>query len=274
MGNSLQFATLVFGSIGIVSMSVAQPQTSADEVIVAVAANFTGAMKTIAAKYTARTGNKVTISYGSTGKLYAQIKNGAPFDVFLAADAQRPRLLEDQGQALAGSRFTYAIGQLVLWSPNSEYIDNRGDILHHGDYRHLAIANPKTAPYGAAARDVLLALGLWQRLQRRLVYGENITQTYQFVASGNAELGFVALSQITAHKAPARGSLWRIPARLYRPIEQQAVLLRSGRTTAAESFLSFLRGPEARTVIESFGYATPPTYSGANHRPRQTVRKK
>ena len=163
MGNSLQFATLVFGSIGIASIPVAQPQARADEVVVAVAANFTGAMKTITTKYTARTGNKVTISYGSTGKLYAQIKNGAPFDVFLAADAQRPRLLEDQGQALAGSRFTYAIGQLVLWSPNSEYVDNRGHILHHGEYRHLAIANPKTAPYGAAARDVLLALGLWRR---------------------------------------------------------------------------------------------------------------
>ncbi len=274
MGNRLQFATLVFGTIGIASIPVAQPQARTDEVVVAVAANFTGAMKTIAAKYTARTGNKVTISYGSTGKLYAQIKNGAPFDVFLAADAQRPRLLEDEGRALAGSRFTYAIGRLVLWSPNKEYIDNKGNVLHHGDYRHLAIANPKTAPYGAAARDVLLALGLWRRLQRRLVYGENIAQTYQFVASGNAELGFVALSQVMTHEPSTRGSLWHIPAGLYRPIEQQAVLLRSGRATAAESFLSFLRGPEARTVIESFGYATPPTSSGANHRPRQTVRKK
>jgi len=223
----------------------------AAEVKVAVAANFTAAMKEIAAGFEQATGHTALLSFGSTGKLYAQIIQGAPFALFLAADQKRPKLLEDDGRA--SRRFTYATGKLVLWSAKPDFVDARGDVLTRGDFRHLAIVNPQTAPYGAAAMQVLDNLGLSAALGPRLVRGENVTQTYQFVATGNAELGFVALSQVMLKP---EGSRWKVPQSLYTPIRQDAVLLERGADQpAALALLAYLKGPEARAVIERLGYA-------------------
>ena len=233
------------------------------EVRVAVAANFTAPCEEIARAFEKRSGHRVMVSAGSTGKLAAQIQNGAPFDVLLAADAERPALLEQGGTAVAGSRFTYARGRLVLWSADPGLVDGAGKVLAAGRFRHLAIANPKLAPYGAAAEQVLGGLRLWQRLSPRLVQGEDIGQTYQFVASGAAELGFVALSQVRAAAGGAgggqiKGSMWIVPEASYRPIDQQAVLLTSAwGNLAARAFLDFLKGREARAAIERFGYDLP-----------------
>ena len=233
------------------------------EVRVAVAANFTAPCEEIARAFERRSGHRVVVSAGSTGKLAAQIENGAPFDVLLAADAERPALLEKRGAAVAGSRFTYARGRLVLWSPDPALVDGAGKVLADGRFRHLAIANPSLAPYGAAAEQVLSDRGLWQRLRPRLVQGEDISQTYQFVASGAAELGFVALSQLRAAARGAaggqvKGSMWVVPEASYRPIDQQAVLLVGAwGNPAARAFLDFLKGGEARAVIERFGYGLP-----------------
>jgi molybdate transport system substrate-binding protein len=193
--------------------------------------------------------------FGSTGKHYAQIKNGAPFDAFFAADVRRPELLEKEGVALPGSRFTYAIGKLVLWSPKTGYVDPDASILERGEFHHLAIANPKLAPYGKAAQEILQALGLWDRHSGRLVRGENIGQTFQFVDSGNAEFGFVAYSQVKHPNQPIKGSFWEVPQSLYTPIKQQAVLLKD--KEAARVFLSFVRSDEALKIIHDYGYDTP-----------------
>jgi molybdate transport system substrate-binding protein len=239
------------------------PSLAAAEVRVAVAANFTAPCEEIARAFEKASRHHVAVSSGSTGKLAAQIQNGAPFEVLLAADAERPALLEKDGTAVAGSRFTYALGRLVLWSPDPALVDGGGKVLASGSFRHLAIANPKLAPYGAAAEQVLNGLGLWQRLEPRLVQGEDIGQTYQFVASGAAELGFVALSQIRAAAsgdagAKVKGSQWIVPEASYRPIGQQAVLLARGKDNpAARAFLDFLKGAEARSVIERYGYGLP-----------------
>lgn len=225
----------------------------AGEVHVAVAANFATTVRALGEAFEKESGDTVVVSAGSTGKLYAQIVNGAPYEVFLAADAERPRRLEAEGHAIAGSRLVYALGQLVLWSPDTERVKDASAL--RGKFRHLAIANPELAPYGAAARDTLRRLGLWDALQPRLVRGEDIGQTYQFVATGNAELGFVALSQVTG----AAGSRWLVPADHHAPLEQQAVLLAPGRDDdAARAFLAFLQGDAARTMIEAAGYALPP----------------
>ncbi|GBE09645.1 molybdate-binding periplasmic protein precursor [bacterium BMS3Abin12] len=225
---------------------------------VAVAANFIGTARTLAARFEAAGGGRVRLSFGSTGSLYAQIRYGAPFAVFLAADARRPRLLERAGLTVPGSRFTYALGRLVLWSTLAGLIERGGKVLAQGRFRHLAIANPRTAPYGAAARAVLEHLGLWRRLAPRLVTGENIAQTYQFVASGNAQLGFVALSEVPPAHTPRAGSRWLVPAALYPPIRQQAVLLaRAAHKRTARAFLAYLRGPAARRVIRAHGYGLP-----------------
>ncbi|MGH8548980.1 MAG: molybdate ABC transporter substrate-binding protein [Methylococcales bacterium] len=229
--------------------------SKADEISVAVASNFTDAIKTITARFEAGTAHQVTLIFGSTGNHYAQIENGAPFDAFFAADVERPELLENEGLASPGSRFTYAVGKIVLWSPQADYVDPQGKVLQQREFRHLAIANPKLAPYGIAAREVLQAYGVWDVLQSRIVRGENIEQTFQFVASGNAELGFVACSQIRRPGHPAAGSFWEVPQSLYSPIEQQAVLLKDNE--AARAFLSFVKTDEARTIIQSFGYDTP-----------------
>lgn len=226
----------------------------ADEISVAVASNFADAIKTIAARFEADTPHKVILIFGSTGKHYAQIKNGAPFDAFFAADVKRPKLLEEEGIACPGSRFTYAVGKIVLWSPQEGYVDQEGKVLQQRKFRYLAIANPKLAPYGKAAQEVLQAHGVWDTLQARIVRGENIEQTFQFVESGNAELGFVAYSQIKRPDHPVTGSFWEIPQSFYSPIDQQAVLLKEKH--AARAFLSFVKGDEARTIIRAFGYDT------------------
>jgi molybdate transport system substrate-binding protein len=227
----------------------------AAEIRVAVASNFQPAMLALNQQFESGSDHRLTLIFGATGKHYAQIVNGAPFDVFLAADAERPRRLEQESLAVAGTRFTYALGKLVLWSPRSGYVDAQGRVLEHSDFRHLAIANPRLAPYGLAARQVLQALGLWQRLNERLVQGENIGQAYQFVESGNAELGFLAWSQVQGPNVPATGSLWLVPQQLYQPIEQQAVLLRD--TAAGRALLRFLRSPQALKIIADHGYAVP-----------------
>jgi molybdate transport system substrate-binding protein len=246
------------------TMAVMQtPSPAAAEVRVAVAANFTAPCEEIGRAFEKASGHHVAISSGSSGKLAAQIQNGAPFEVLLAADAERPALLEKDGLAVAGSRFTYAFGRLVLWSPDPALVDGAGKVLASSSFRHLAIANPKLAPYGAAAEQVLDGLGLLERLTPRLVQGEDIGQTFQFVGSGAAELGFVALSQLRAAAggsagAKIKGSLWIVPEASYRPIGQQAVLLVRGKDSpAARAFLDFLKSAEARGVIERYGYGLP-----------------
>jgi len=199
--------------------------------------------------------HRLTLIFGSTGKLYAQITHGAPFDVFLAADSERPERLEQEGRTIGESRFTYAIGRLVLWSPQPDLVDDGGRILERGGFRHLAIANPQLAPYGMAARDVLQERGLWERLGPRLVLGENISQAFQFVQSGNAELGFVAWSQVYERGEPLSGSAWFVPQDLYRAIEQQGVLLRD--TAAGRNLMRFMRGEAALNIIGNHGYAVP-----------------
>jgi molybdate transport system substrate-binding protein len=246
----------VMGSLLLVgALLTGRPAGAADGPVVrvAVAANFTAAMKRIAAGFERVSGDRVLVSFGSTGSLYAQIRNGAPYDLFLAADERRPRLLEGEGAAVPGSRFTYAVGRLVLWSAQTGLVDRRGAVLGHGSFTHLAIANPKTAPYGAAAEQVLRHLGLWEKLQPRIVRGENIAQTYQFTATGNAQLGMVALSEARN----SGGSRWDIPQNLYTPIRQQAVLLVRGRDNpTARALLAYLKSDAGRRVIHSFGYGT------------------
>lgn len=227
----------------------------ADEVQVAVASNFTAPMQQIAALFEKDTGHKALLSFGTTGKFHAQIVNGAPFEVLLAADDETPARLEKEGLGVAGSRFTYAIGKLVLWSANPDLVDAEGAVLKTGNFRRLAVANPKTAPYGAAAMQVMSKLGVLPTLQSRLVQGENITQTQQFIMTGNAELGFIALSQVYKDGKHVSGSMWAVPARLYEPILQDAVLLAKGRDKPAPAaLLAYLKGPKARAVITSYGY--------------------
>ena len=228
---------------------------AADEIFVAVASNFAATLKAIATRFEAASGHKIHISTGATGKQYAQIRHGAPFDVFFAAESRRPQLLESEGFALPGSRFTYALGKLVLWSPEAAYVDSHGKVLRNGKFRHLAMANPRLAPYGKAAREVLQAMGLWQRLQDRIVRGENIGQAFQFVKSGNAELGLVAWPQIRRDGQPVPGSYWSIPGSLYSPIEQQAVMLKP--SLAAREFVAFVKSREARALIHDAGYDLP-----------------
>ena len=231
----------------------------AGEVTAAVAANFTTAMNKLAPRFERVTGHKLVASFGSTGKLYAQIRNGAPFDVFLAADDERSRRLETEGVAVTGTQFTYAIGRLALWSPNSKTVDTNGTVLRNGRFAHLAVANSKTAPYGAAAEQVLRRLGIWARTEPRLVRGENITQTFQFVSTGNAELGLVALAQVRALPASQRGSYWVVPAEMHDALRQDAVLLKRGaENAAAHALLDYLRTPDVKSMIQDLGYSTPP----------------
>ncbi|ARP86817.1 molybdate ABC transporter substrate-binding protein [Bordetella genomosp. 9] len=227
----------------------------AGQVQVAVAANFTAPMKAIAAAFQAKTGDTVVASYGATGQFYAQIRNGAPFDAFLAADDTTPARLEKENRAVAGSRFTYATGALALWSAKEGYVDADGAVLKRNDYAHLAIADPKTAPYGLAAVQTLENLGLMDAVKPRIVQGQNITQAQQFVGTGNAELGFVALSQVYKNGKLTGGSAWIVPASLHAPIRQDAVILERGKDNpAARALMDFLRGPEAAAIIRAYGY--------------------
>ena len=230
----------------------------ADEVQVAVAANFTAPMQQIAAQFEKDTGHKAVLSFGATGKFYAQIVNGAPFEVLLAADDETPARLEKDGQGLPGSRFTYAIGKLVLWSTDPALVDGKGEVLKTGSFRHLAIANPKTAPYGTAAVETMTKLGLLSSLQARFVQGENISQTQQFVVTGNAELGFIALSQVIKDGKIGAGSAWIVPTNLYEPIRQDALQLAKGKDKpAATALLAYLKGDKAKAIIKTFGYELP-----------------
>ena len=230
----------------------------ADEVRVAVAANFATPLKTLAAEFEKESGHTLALSAGATGKLYAQIKSGAPFDVLLSADDETPARLEKEGDGVTGSRFTYAVGRLVLWSAQANTIDAQGAVLKTGNFKHLALAAPHLAPYGAAAVQTLTQLGLLAALTPRFVQGESIGQTYSFVASGNAELGFVALSQVFENGRINRGSGWIVPASLHEALRQDAVLLSRARDKpAARALLAFLQGSKARGLIRAFGYETP-----------------
>ncbi len=229
--------------------------TMAGEVSVAVASNFTAPMKVIAQAFERDTGHKVILSFGATGQFYAQIKNGAPFAVLLAADDETPARLEREGAAVTGTRFTYATGKLVLWSKKADLVDDKGEILKTGKFDKLALANPKLAPYGAAALQVLEKLNLTKQLGPKLVEASNIGQTFQFVSSGNAALGFVALSQVFENGKLKEGSAWVVPSYLYSPIKQEAVLLTSGKANvAAQALLQYLRSDKAKAIIVSFGY--------------------
>jgi molybdate transport system substrate-binding protein len=240
--------------IGMSSMLGAGP-ASADQIRIVVASNFRDAAKEIVARFESQTRHKVTLITGSTGKLYAQIIHGAPFDAFFSADSERPKRLEQEGLVVPGSRFTYATGRLVLWSPNVDLVDSEGRVLRSDRFRYLAIANPKLAPYGRAAEQALRQLGLWKGLRGRMVRGENIGQAFGFVSSGNAELGLVANAQLVSPKRPQGGSLWEVPVSLYNPIEQQAVLLRDN--VAARVFMDFVNSDEMRAIIRAYGYDTP-----------------
>jgi molybdate transport system substrate-binding protein len=240
---------------GLLATMVLAAQARAGEVQVAVAANFTAPMQKIAAQFEQDTGNKAVLSFGATGAFYAQIRNGAPFEVFLAADDETPAKLEHEGLGLSGTRFTYAIGQLALWSAKGHYVDARGDVLRAGRFAHLAIANPRTAPYGAAAVETLKNLNLYERLQPKLVQGENISQTQQFVSSGNAELGFVALSQVWQDGKLGSGSAWIVPSNLHSALRQDAVLLNKGDANpAARALATYLQSNKARAIIRAYGY--------------------
>jgi len=227
----------------------------ADEVQVAVAANFTAPIQAIAADFEKDTGHKLVAAYGATGQFYTQIKNGAPFEVFLSADDTTPEKLEKEGDTVKGSRFTYAVGTLALWSAKEGYVDDKGEVLKKNEYQHLSIANPKAAPYGLAATQVLEKLKLTEATKAKIVEGQNITQAYQFVSTGNAELGFVALSQIYKDGKVSSGSAWIVPASMHEPIKQDAVILNKGKdNAAAKALVEYLKGPKAAAVIKSYGY--------------------
>lgn len=230
----------------------------AAQVQIAVAANFGAPAKQIAADFEKETGHQAVIITGATGAFYAQIKNGAPFEILLAADDETPARLEKEGLAFKESRFTYAIGKLVLWSSKPGLVDGSGEVLRRGNFTHLSIINPRTSPYGAAAMEVLHKRGLSDALASRFVQGESVTQAYQFVATGNAELGFVALSQVWKEgKLAAPGSVWIVPEDLYSELRQDAVLLARGKGgEAAAAFLKYLRSEKARAVIHAFGYGS------------------
>ena len=230
-------------------------QAMAAEVKVAAAANFTEPAKEIAARFKARTGHDASLSFGASGQFYTQIANGAPFEVFLSADRERPEKAEAEGLGVVGSRFTYAVGRLVLFSKTPGLVDGKGAVLRSGRFQKLAIADPKTAPYGVAAVETMKKLGLTETLAPKLVQGTSITQAYQFVDTGAAELGFLALSQVTAVKG---GSRWVVPATNHTPIDQQAVLLKTGASDpAAAAFMAFLKGAEAKAIIRKYGYEVP-----------------
>ena len=228
---------------------------SAEQARIAVAANFSAPMKAIIAAYEADSGHKIQASYGSTGKLYAQIVNGAPYDVFLAADRDRPERLEREGRAQSGSRFTYALGRLVLWSADPRRVDPAGRVLVDSGVGRLAIANPELAPYGRAAKETLRDLGAWETLAPRLLRGENVAQAFLFTASGGAELGLVSRAQVLLTADSVSGSSWLVPAHHHAPIEQQAVRLTDAE--GAAEWLSFLTSEEGRVVIADYGYDLP-----------------
>lgn len=241
--------------LSILALALLSAHAHAGQAQIAVAANFIGPAQKIAEKFEQESGHKVSVISGSTGKFYAQIKSGAPFDALLSADDETPAKLEKEGLAVPGKRFTYAIGKLALWSSQSGLVDDKGEVLSKGTFAHIALGNPKLAPYGAAALETLTALGLNDKLQAKMVFGENIAQAHQFVASGNAELGFVALSQILKEGKIGSGSAWIVPAKLHAPLRQDAALLVQGRDNkAAAAFLAYLKTPAVQALIRAYGY--------------------
>jgi molybdate transport system substrate-binding protein len=237
---------------GALSLIMGASSAMAAETKVAVAANFTEPAKEIAAKFESATGHKVVLSFGSSGQFYTQIANGAPYEVFLSADSERPTKAEADGLAVAGTRFTYATGRLVLFSKTPGLVDAKGKVLTKGGFEKLAIADPKAAPYGQAAVETLTKLKLYDTLKPKIVTGSSITQAYQYVQTGAAELGFVALSQVINETG---GSRWVVPTADHTPIDQQAVLLKTGSdSVAAKAFLQFLKGKDARAIIKRYGY--------------------
>lgn len=226
----------------------------AEQTLVAVAANFVPPFREIAMEFEKTSGHTVQVASGSSGAFFTQIKNGAPFDVFFSADNERPKLLEEEGLGIKGSRFTYAIGRLVLWSPDPDLVKGE-DTLRSGKFKHLAIADPKTAPYGVAAKQAMQKLGVWESVLPRLVLGESLGQTMSFVESGNAELGFLALSQVMDPKIKGRGGRWDVPSDLHEPIQQDVVLLAKGKENpAAKALMDFIGGPQGKAIIERYGY--------------------
>lgn len=236
---------------------LASGSLSAAEVQIAVAGNFTAPMKAIIASFEQDSGHTVKASYGSTGKLYAQIKNGAPFEALLAADQERPQLLEEQGLGVPGSRYTYSIGALVLWSTDANKVEDGAALLKSGDFNKLSIANPKLAPYGDASIETLDSLGLKADVEPKLVMGENIAQAYQFVDTGNADIGFVALSQVMEGGKLIKGSGWIVPGEMHAPISQDALIQNRGKDNPAVTELFvYLKGEKAEAIIHDFGYET------------------
>ena len=250
----------LFGWVIISSGAVVCATLKAEEVTVAVAANFTAPMQKIAQTFEQDTGHKALLAFGATGKFYAQIKNGAPFAVLLSADDETPARLEKEGVAIAGTRFTYAIGRLALWSKNPLLVDDKGQVLlsnatDKNSFKKIAIADPKLAPYGAAAIEVLGRMDALAKLTPKLVQGDSIGQAFQFVMTENAELGFVALSQISIDGRITQGSAWVVPQNLYTPLKQEAVLLPLGKNNAAAlALMKYMRTDRAQAIIRAYGY--------------------
>jgi len=252
------FPTTFFRPAIALSLLLLSQTSMAATVLVAVASNFSKPMTEIAAEFEKATGHSAKLSFGSSGKFVSQMENGAPFEVFLSADDEKPLKLEQAGLAVPGSHFTYALGKLVLWSATPGYVDDQGKILTTGGFKHLALADPKLAPYGAAAVEVLKGLNLQDKLQPLLVQGENIAQTHQFISTGNAELGFVSLSQVIDNGKIASGSGWIIPDDRHAPIRQDAILLTKGaENPAAPALLDYLKSAPALAIIEKYGYVLP-----------------
>jgi molybdate transport system substrate-binding protein len=227
----------------------------AAEVKVAVAANFAKTLEEITVQFEKDTGHKILATPGATGKFYAQIVNGAPFEVFISADDETPRKIAKESKAIAETQFTYAIGTLALWSPDTNLVDQGGGVLKTDKFKFIAIANAKVAPYGQAAVQTMLKLGVLTKVEPRVVQGENIAQTYQFVTSGNAQLGFVALSQITENGKVKSGSAWIVPQEFHDQIKQDAILLNNGKDSiAAKALLDYLKSDKAKKIIASYGY--------------------
>ncbi len=242
--------------VSLIAAALLAGAAQAETISVAVASNFTAPMQKIAAEFAKDTGHKAELSFGATGKFYAQINNGAPFGVLLAADDTTPAKIANEGKGVADSRFTYAIGKLVLWSKQDGYVDAKGEVLKTGKFQHVAIANPKLAPYGLAAEQTLTKLNLLDSIKPKFVQGENIGQTYQFAATGNAELGFVALSQVMEDGKIKSGSAWVVPADMHEPIRQDAIILNNAKdNVAAKALMDYLKGDKARAIITSYGYA-------------------
>lgn len=255
VGRCVTGCMLLVGVLSAMLLGALPSQACAAAVTVAVASNFAPTLQLMAPMFEGDTGHVLRVISGATGKFHTQIRAGAPFDVLLAADEDTPRKLEAEGWAVPGQRFTYARGKLVLWSSRPGVVDDRGEVLRQVGFARLAMANPRVSPYGAAAQEALIRLGVRDKVAGRIVQGESIAQAFQFVSTGNADLGFVALSQVIAPDQPASGSWWVVPTSLYRPLQQDAVLLKRGQgNAAARALMDYLRGDKARTLIRAHGY--------------------